>query len=399
MPENDARPAEPDHAESRHPALSFEKTVAHLSAGYENSQAVVRFLDTKAAAVIGGVPVMLGILAAVFNWAYDAGLGEIGAGSPIHRCITVAVAVAAALGILCLAWCAINAAFKALIPRDTGTAEASVVFPFKSADFSARLALFLTHATESHVIEDYTRQIDRMSEIVATKLRCVARSIRFVRYLLAAALTSVAVMVIAVAAGGGSVPKGDCSSGGAVHPNPAPGLPVELSGTTVICSYTHDFSDPPSDWADGACAVEWCDTPNMSPRNGCDTPVGALSAAVGADGAVVLRCRVAGTDATSMRIAFRYSQFSEVKDLAPFWLGFKQADNKLDDCPSDIADLEHLNKTWAPGELPTCYDGGITVPLDEDTEEVYWRWIRHESAVGQQGALVDNLIIEWLREK
>ena len=40
--------------------LKFEQVVQHFAAGYENSQSVVRFLETKAAAVLGGVPVILG---------------------------------------------------------------------------------------------------------------------------------------------------------------------------------------------------------------------------------------------------------------------------------------------------------------------------------------------------
>ncbi len=43
-----------DHAKS----LDFKERLDHFASGYSQSQAVVRFLDTKATAVIGGQPVI-----------------------------------------------------------------------------------------------------------------------------------------------------------------------------------------------------------------------------------------------------------------------------------------------------------------------------------------------------
>lgn len=188
-------------------------------------------------------------------------------------------------------------------------------------------------------------------------------------------------------------------NGVVVEADSSRGLAEDHYSESVICSYSYDFSAPPVDWSDGACDVEWCETPKISYNNGCDTPGGALSVGFGEDGAVVVRCQIAETGATSIRITFRYSQYSPVKDLAPFWLGFKQSDRELDSCPRDISDQVALNKTWITGELPACFDGGITMPLDDDTHEVYWRWVRHKSKTGQKGALVDDLTIEWLRDE
>ena len=192
MNENEDGPTVLDNNGSQSSSLSFEQTLSHLAAGYENSQNVVRFLDTKAAAVVGGVPVFLGVCAAVFKWVHEAGFIEIGANAGGLQWIFVGTSFL----ILALALISLRAAFRALLPRDPGTTEPSVVFPYNSEKFMHRIGVFVNGATKSDVIEDYRRQITRMSEIVEIKLVHVKCSIRFVKHLLTVVLISGGALVL-----------------------------------------------------------------------------------------------------------------------------------------------------------------------------------------------------------
>ena len=179
-------------------SLDFSSRVDHLRAGYENSQATVRFLDTKAAAVVGGTPVILGIFAAVFRWAFDAELG-----TSISSCVVgLLVAVILSFAMLLMAWLSLRSAFHALIPRSTGNAQPSVLFPYKSIEFGPRLSEFTEgDASEESLLEDYRRQITKMSEIVEAKLVSVRSSVRYLQCLLCVGISAVAVLVLVAAIG------------------------------------------------------------------------------------------------------------------------------------------------------------------------------------------------------
>jgi hypothetical protein len=164
-------------------SMEFGDRLAHLKSGYDNSQSVVRFLDTKASAVIAAIPVVIAALTALFSVVKDWGNWEKAFASE-HACalwtvITVTSIAIAAL--LLTAILAIVSAFKAITPRDTGKAKPSVLFPFETAygsptpddSYAARVAFFKEQAKRPDVLEDYERQLVRMSQIVAQKLSCV----------------------------------------------------------------------------------------------------------------------------------------------------------------------------------------------------------------------------------
>ncbi len=154
--------------------------MAHFSAGYNNSQSVVRFLDTKAAAVLGAVPVLLGILAAIFTWLEDF--------SEWHRVITLdglwlGIACGGSLLVIVatlfiFAWLTVKAAFNAILPRDTSEALPSLIFPFEAPGFESRVSVFTDEPAQSDAIEDYRRQVLRMSQIVPKKFFWVNCAIR-----------------------------------------------------------------------------------------------------------------------------------------------------------------------------------------------------------------------------
>jgi hypothetical protein len=192
--------------------LSFHERVEHLKSGYDNSQAVVRFLDAKASAVIAAIPVVIAALAALFSIIKEwVRWKEAFASTGATWLWTVAVlcGVAGAI-LLVVAVLAITAAFSAIKPRDPGTAKPSMLFPFAATyqlptpddSFASRMLFFKTNADRSHVLEDYERQMVRMSEIVATKLACVNQSVEYLKafFVVAAALLALLLLLTLLAA-------------------------------------------------------------------------------------------------------------------------------------------------------------------------------------------------------
>lgn len=169
-------------------SLKFEERVAHLKTGYDNSQSVVRFLDTKASAVIGAIPIVIAALTGLFGAVKDLGRWEQAFKSDYGMVLWAAALLTIAVSVVLLVFAvlAIVAAFSAITPRNTGEAKPSVIFPFESSfefptpdqSFAARVKHFKEKATQNDALEDYERQIVRMSEIVRQKLTCVNTAVK-----------------------------------------------------------------------------------------------------------------------------------------------------------------------------------------------------------------------------
>lgn len=211
MKEDKDKRGEANPAAEGRTKLSHEGTVEHLKSGYENSQSVVRFLDTKAAAIIGGVPVLLGIVAALLNWLNSNLIIDQFAPAQNAGQATTVFLVISALLLIFIASRAIFEAFSAVTPRNIGNFEPSVIFPFNSSGFGTRLETFTTSsATELDVVLDYKCQILRMGEIVEEKIKHTSNAIRFTRYLL---IASASIVSVAILLGGYStISPTDCCS-------------------------------------------------------------------------------------------------------------------------------------------------------------------------------------------
>lgn len=181
--------------------LSFEERIAHMSTGYENSQSVVRFLDTKAVAVLGVLPVVLGVLGAMFKWQHDivslTRLRDVFGLSPTVLYFLFMLSLA--ISLLVLSWKTVQGAFSAILPRDTGGSKPSILFPYSTEDFTTRLGQFVDSPAQEDAIEDYERQLSRMAEIVAIKLKHVNLAIRNLMRLFLVAGIAVTTMVLIVA--------------------------------------------------------------------------------------------------------------------------------------------------------------------------------------------------------
>lgn len=188
MNENDEKSGRPSDEQSNEggqrggvidpAALTFEQRVRHFEAGYANSQAVVRFLDQKAAAVIGVVPIVLGALAAFANWSNDTFKWS-GAAAALPfwaKFVLLGILLIAGAVLLYFSWRALAAAFAAISPQNIGKSLPSLLFPFGAAGAAAeslreRVQIYVKGGSTDDVVECYRRQMIRMGEIVAQKMQ------------------------------------------------------------------------------------------------------------------------------------------------------------------------------------------------------------------------------------
>lgn len=209
MNESEIKEGITDESNEKMKALSHDRRVHHLAAGYHNSQSVVRFLDTKATAIVGIVPVVLGALAGISSWLIgEAAWIRMPSSIEWLQCIWKILASLILISLLLCLGTAISAvwqALHALLPRNTGSAPPSILFPYKPRNkrssqqgtrhpFSQRLGIFVHGGSEQDELDDYGTQLDRMGEIVAEKLTAVQGAIRWLRHLLISAIIYIALL-------------------------------------------------------------------------------------------------------------------------------------------------------------------------------------------------------------
>jgi hypothetical protein len=222
----------PTEARSDAPTeLKYDQRIQHLRTGYDNSQAAVRFLDTKASAVIAVVPVVLGLLVGLYRW-FDAAWRWEKMSTPSARWvwgILLSVCVLIATVLLYHSAKVLTAAFTAISPHGPSDSRPSVLFPYHiktrrdvGADspdrgFDKRIAFFVTDAAESDALEDYCRQIMRMSEILERKLTCVHEAVAHLKYVFVLAL-AIVVMLFLMTVGNAAIPFWHAAAQSAVKP-------------------------------------------------------------------------------------------------------------------------------------------------------------------------------------
>jgi hypothetical protein len=190
--------------------LSYEERVQHFTAGYDNSQSIARFLDAKASAVIGIIPVVLGLSIGVLNWlgpllGYQDYKDVIGMGLPIFIW-PLCVATFAWLGFE--AFTAVRSAFNAISPR-VKIAPPSVLFPYRyegedaddtieerDTSYRSRVRYFTRDAKQSDAIEDHRRQLVQMSMIVRAKIDDVKSAVTHLKRTLLAASVFVGLLLV-----------------------------------------------------------------------------------------------------------------------------------------------------------------------------------------------------------
>jgi len=178
--------------------LEYQKRIDHLKAGYDNTQSVVRFLDTKASAVVAGVTAVFGLNVALAKWLFSflpVYWVKVG-----HWCgfwLLPPWLMLLAVGVMCYyLFHTLKHAYLTLVPRDTGSSAPSALFPWiptqdqsskkkltdaeinTAAKQEARIELYGLDCTESDAIQDYTEQLKQMGRIIAVKLNHCKLSIK-----------------------------------------------------------------------------------------------------------------------------------------------------------------------------------------------------------------------------
>lgn len=178
--------------------LDYQERIAHLKSGYDNTQSVVRFLDTKASAVVAGATAVFGLNVALAKWLFSflpAYLEKVS-----HWCgfwLLPPLLMIIAIGFISYnLYHALRHAYLTLVPRDTGGSEPSALFPMiptvgankkplsegeklNATKQEARIELYGLNCNQADAIKDYTEQLKQMGRIISVKLKHCKLSIEY----------------------------------------------------------------------------------------------------------------------------------------------------------------------------------------------------------------------------
>ncbi len=187
--------------------LDYKQRVEHFAKGYDNAQSVVRFLDTKASAVIAAIPLLVGAVSGLFaimkEWVrWDKAFA---ADYAWLLLFTFAAVIVFIIRFALKSLGAAKAAFDALTPQKPLDAKPSVIFPFEQTyqyeghdrTFADR-AKFMRSITADacDALDDWERQTIRMSEIVKRKINFVNDAICELKGAFVSAIWLVVVLAI-----------------------------------------------------------------------------------------------------------------------------------------------------------------------------------------------------------
>lgn len=176
-----------------HENLTYQERIDHLKAGYDNTQSVVRFLDTKASATVAGLTAVFGLNVAIGNWLLPLlpnYIKTINHWGGLWNKLPLALFIVALLLII-IAWLTLWNAYKTLTPSPPKDPKPSALFPYipsgtlSEQDESiaaaelARLTLYAKNATTKDSIEDYIEQLRQMGMINKQKIDHCKLAIRW----------------------------------------------------------------------------------------------------------------------------------------------------------------------------------------------------------------------------
>lgn len=158
--------------------LTFEETLSHMNRGYENTQRVIQFLDTKAGAVIAFSGALFAFAAKIMAWVYEE------SGSSFLSKVPFPVEVLGALSgiiILCAGACCLWSAFNTIRPKGLPTPDDfTVLFPARSAgekESTIYLDSFMSGKSRAFILNEYANQLAIVGQIVFGKIALLKRSV------------------------------------------------------------------------------------------------------------------------------------------------------------------------------------------------------------------------------
>ncbi len=187
--------------------LEYQERIDHLKAGYDNTQNVVRFLDTKASAVVAGATAVFGLNVALIKWFFSFVHSYYE--KVEHWCdfwfAPLWLMLVPAGFMSYYLFRALRHAYLTLIPRDTGSSKPSALFPMiptvdegsKQDATSARIELYGSNCTHANAIQDYTEQLKQMGRIVFNKMtHCKLSVIYLFRFIVSSGLFALLAVLV-----------------------------------------------------------------------------------------------------------------------------------------------------------------------------------------------------------
>ncbi len=158
--------------------LSFEETVVHMNRGYENTQRVIQFLDTKAGAVIAFCVALFAFTAKIAAWAYNE------TGSVPFANIPLGLAtILGLLGVTTVGSGALCLLFSFYTIRPKGLPEPehfTTLFPAMRSDdgqSASYLESIQSGESKGFILEEYSKQLAAVGQIVYGKIDLLKKSV------------------------------------------------------------------------------------------------------------------------------------------------------------------------------------------------------------------------------
>ncbi|MDP0492237.1 MAG: hypothetical protein Q7Q71_14400 [Verrucomicrobiota bacterium JB023] len=174
-------------------ALSTSQRIEHLKAGYQNSQSVARFIDTKIGALMAGLAALVGLMfaqgkAVVESLPYF--LKTVISWEGCWCCVPL-LFIIASVAVIASGGYVFWSSIEALSPRNPGRSKPSAIFPYldkKNEELhnseKERIDLFRDGGEWKHAIEDWSNQLERMGEINCEKIMNCQKAFNGFRFFL-----------------------------------------------------------------------------------------------------------------------------------------------------------------------------------------------------------------------
>lgn len=160
---------------------SFE----HAVASYSNAQELVRFLDTKAAAIIGYSTLLAAIPFGLFHWAFSG--ADSGPREEITRWMLTMPIGQSVLGsllvcsLLCAAPVILHALAASSARAQTHYTNQTVLFPAHDdndkVNFEAAIKKLTAGLSKSVRLSEYAAQITEVGRILRQKMLCIGKAL------------------------------------------------------------------------------------------------------------------------------------------------------------------------------------------------------------------------------
>lgn len=164
--------------------LTFDETVSQMSRGYENTQRVIQFMDTKAGAIVALSLAIYAFVGKVAAWAFEKTDATVLKAFP---CLLMCVLIFLGLAVMVCGFVSLIYAFKTVRPNPLPDWQAfSTLFPAHDKNYEGKarekLKPMVMGATCGFVVDEYQNQLVAIGQIVHRKINWLRISIDWLRW-------------------------------------------------------------------------------------------------------------------------------------------------------------------------------------------------------------------------